>query len=333
MSIFDTNYQQKKNTFTVGGDTTHNNGTPRPTVAPKPTPRTSTRNSTKKSMASPKTGLASTLTTDQIKKINQPLVVDTSYVKSGSKPMAKLPAIAAPTVTPQVEPTTPVKDPMQGLSNTANAINAIQGITSGILAYKSVQSLDKMKPALVTPTHIEAAKITDTGAQMRAAGDQQIESSVGTAREDALRSGRSDMGGVFLAKELDAKNSLAGTIEGMRTNIEQANVQAENRVREVNANADAQAANINQNAINSMNQFKTQMKGATIQAGIANVNQNVNGIMANVYGNEQRKADLARYEDASEMELATMIGRAQTEEAYTGLVNIYRRKYPNGKYL
>ena len=137
----------------------------------------------------------------------------------------------------------------------------------------------------------------------------------------------------MLGKELEGKNSLAGQIEGIRTNIEQANVNAENRVREINANADMQAANINQQAINNMTQFKTQMKSAALQTGLANINQNTNGILSNAYTAVQRKDDLARYENATEMELASMISNAKTQESYTGLLNIYRKRFPNGKYL
>lgn len=268
------------------------------------------------------------------KELTPDITPRTNYVKSGVTPpiQSKIPKTS---ITPSIaeEMDGKPKDAMGNLNKTANVINAIQGIGSGLLAYQSVKSIDKMKPALVTAPHIEAARISDTGAQQRVAGDQQIESSVATAREDAVRSGRTDLGGVFLAKELEAKNSLAGQIEGYRTNIEATNAGAENRVREINANADMQAANINQQAINTMNQFKTQMKGATVQAGIANVSQNMAGIVANTYGDVQRKADLSRYEDATEMELATMIGRSTDNATVAGLMGIYRKKYPNGKYL
>lgn len=213
----------------------------------------------------------------------------------------------------------------KGLSieRTADIINGVQAVGSGLLAYASSRSASNLKPSLLSAPTLTAKHVTDTGAQQAAAGEQRIASSIEGARESALRQGRTGLDGVFLSKEIEAGNTLAGQIEGMRTNIEGMNVAADNRVAEINATNKMNIDNINANAINSMNQFKTQMKSQALQTGLVNANANVNGIMQNAYAQKMMKLDQNRYDQSQDMELDIAIAKnANNMETMTYLQSI-----------
>ena len=116
-------------------------------------------------------------------------------------------------------------------ANAINAINAAVGLGLGIYGAHQINKMQR--PSMVSAPQIEAAKIRDTGAQMMTARKGMIEQSANTSREALRRAGRSDLNATITAGETRALNEAAGSIEGMRANINAANVAAEKRIRKL----------------------------------------------------------------------------------------------------
>lgn len=174
-------------------------------------------------------------------------------------------------------------------ANAINAINAAVGLGLGIYGAHQINKMQR--PSMVSAPQIEAAKIRDTGAQMMAARKGMIEQSANTSREALRRAGRSDLNATITAGETRALNEAAGSIEGMRANINAANVAAENRVREINATTKMQADQFNSQLQASFNQFRSQLGSQNLSTTVQNVSANLGGIAQNNYAQALRKRD------------------------------------------
>lgn len=174
-------------------------------------------------------------------------------------------------------------------ANIINATNAAVGLGLGIYGASQINKMQR--PAMVSAPQIEAAKIRDTGAQMMAARRGMIEQSANTSREALRRAGRSDLNATITAGETRALNAAAGSIEGMRANINAANVAAENRVREINASTKMQADQFNSQIQASFNQFRSQLGSQNLSTTVQNVSANLGGIAQNNYAKALRERD------------------------------------------
>lgn len=174
-------------------------------------------------------------------------------------------------------------------ANIINATNAAVGLGLGIYGASQINKMQR--PSMISAPQIEAAKIRDTGAQMMAARKGMIEQSANTSREALRRAGRSDLNATITAGETRALNEAAGSIEGMRANINAANVAAENRVREINASTKMQADQFNSQIQASFNQFKSQLGSQNLSTTVQNVSANLGGIAQNNYAKALRERD------------------------------------------
>lgn len=174
-------------------------------------------------------------------------------------------------------------------ANAINAINAAVGLGLGIYGAHQINKMQR--PSMVSAPQIEAAKIRDTGAQMMTARKGMIEQSANTSREALRRAGRSDLNATITSGETRALNEAAGSIEGMRANINAANVAAENRVREINATTKMQADQFNSQLQASFNQFRSQLGSQNLSTTVQNVSANLGGIAQNNYAQALRKRD------------------------------------------
>jgi len=174
-------------------------------------------------------------------------------------------------------------------ANAINAINAAVGLGLGIYGAHQINKMQR--PSMVSAPQIEAAKIRDTGAQMMTARKGMIEQSANTSREALRRAGRSDLNATITAGETRALNEAAGSIEGMRANINAANVAAENRVREINATTKMQADQFNSQLQASFNQFRSQLGSQNLSTTVQNVSANLGGIAQNNYAQALRERD------------------------------------------
>lgn len=196
---------------------------------------------------------------------------------------------------PYVEKVNPVKSPVDAMTkatNTANIINGVNSAVGGGLALYGLAQVDKMKAptSLQAPT-IEAKLIRDRGAAIATANKGEIDTQLNTAREGLLRRGRTDMLPTLVGKGMSAVNQSSAQIEQLRMGIEQANVGAENRVREINANSKIQVGQFNTQVGQQFNQFKAQLSGSILSAGIQNVSANLSGIAQNNYAAAMYKSD------------------------------------------
>jgi hypothetical protein len=174
-------------------------------------------------------------------------------------------------------------------ANAINAVNAAVGLGLGIYGAHQINKMQR--PSMVSAPQIEAAKIRDTGAQMMTARKGMIEQSANTSREALRRAGRSDLNATITAGETRALNEAAGSIEGMRANINAANVAAENRVREINASTKMQADQFNSQIQASFNQFKSQLGSQNLSTTVQNISANLGGIAQNNYAKALRERD------------------------------------------
>jgi hypothetical protein len=174
-------------------------------------------------------------------------------------------------------------------ANAINAVNAAVGLGLGIYGAHQINKMQR--PSMVSAPQIEAAKIRDTGAQMMTARKGMIEQSANTSREALRRAGRSDLNATITAGETRALNEAAGSIEGMRANINAANVAAENRVREINATTKMQADQFNSQLQASFNQFRSQLGSQNLSTTVQNVSANLGGIAQNNYAKALRERD------------------------------------------
>ncbi len=174
-------------------------------------------------------------------------------------------------------------------ANAINAVNAAVGLGLGIYGASQINKMQR--PSMVSAPQIEAAKIRDTGAQMMTARKDMIEQSANTSREALRRAGRSDLNATITAGETRALNEAAGSIEGMRANINAANVAAENRVREINATTKMQADQFNSQLQASFNQFRSQLGSQNLSTTVQNVSANLGGIAQNNYAKALRERD------------------------------------------
>ena len=174
-------------------------------------------------------------------------------------------------------------------ANAINAVNAAVGLGLGIYGAHQINKMQR--PSMVSAPQIEAAKIRDTGAQMMTARKGMIEQSANTSREALRRAGRSDLNATITAGETRALNEAAGSIEGMRANINAANVAAENRVREINATTKMQADQFNSQLQASFNQFRSQLGSQNLSTTVQNVSANLGGIAQNNYAQALRERD------------------------------------------
>ena len=181
-------------------------------------------------------------------------------------------------------------------ANAINAVNAAVGLGLGIYGASQINKMQR--PSMVSAPQIEAAKIRDTGAQMMTARKGMIEQSANTSREALRRAGRSDLNATITAGETRALNEAAGSIEGMRANINAANVAAENRVREINASTKMQADQFNSQIQASFNQFKSQLGSQNLSTTVQNISANLGGIAQNNYAKALRERDeeIQRYQ-------------------------------------
>jgi len=176
-------------------------------------------------------------------------------------------------------------------ANAINAVNAAVGLGLGIYGAHQINKMQR--PSMVSAPQIEAAKIRDTGAQMMTARKGMIEQSANTSREALRRAGRSDLNATITAGETRALNEAAGFIEGMRANINAANVAAENRVREINATTKMQADQFNSQLQASFNQFRSQLGSQNLSTTVQNISANLGGIAQNNYAKALRERDEA----------------------------------------
>lgn len=176
-------------------------------------------------------------------------------------------------------------------ANAINAVNAAVGLGLGIYGAHQINKMQR--PSMVSAPQIEAAKIRDTGAQMMTARKGMIEQSANTSREALRRAGRSDLNATITAGETRALNEAAGSIEGMRANINAANVAAENRVREINATTKMQADQFNSQLQASFNQFRSQLGSQNLSTTVQNISANLGGIAQNNYAKALRERDEA----------------------------------------
>lgn len=174
-------------------------------------------------------------------------------------------------------------------ANIINATNAAVGLGLGIYGASQINKMQR--PSMISAPQIEAAKIRDTGAQAMAAHKGMIEQSANTSREALRRAGRSDLNATITAGETRALNEAAGAIEGMRANINAANVAAENRVREINASTKMQADQFNSQIQSAFNQFKSQLGTQNLSTTVQNISGNLGGIAQNIYAKELRLRD------------------------------------------
>ena len=184
-------------------------------------------------------------------------------------------------------------------ANIINATNAAVGLGLGIYGASQINKMQR--PSIISAPQIEAAKIRDTGAQAMAAHKGMIEQSANTSREALRRAGRSDLNATITAGETRALNEAAGAIEGMRANINAANVAAENRVREINASTKMQADQFNSQIQSAFNQFKSQLGTQNLSTTVQNISGNLGGIAQNIYAKELRLRDEKMQKYAIEM--------------------------------
>lgn len=232
----------------------------------------------------------------------------TAQVYANKPEDIQAPVLKAPLLSINPEPTEPKARTIEDVdsltkatkgANAINAINAAVGLGLGIYGASQINKMQR--PSMVSAPQIEAAKIRDTGAQAMAARKGMIEQSANTSREAFRRAGRSDLNATITAGETRALNEAAGAIEGMRTNINAANVAAENRIREINASTKMQADQFNSQIQSAFNQFKSQLGTQNLSTTVQNISGNLGGIAQNIYAKELRLRDEKMQKYAIEM--------------------------------
>jgi len=222
-------------------------------------------------------------------------------------------------------------DPMAKTYKIANIVNGINTIVSGGLAAYSLSQINKMKaPAAVTAPVLEAKKVRDRGAATMANRKGLISQSANTSREGIIRSGRTELLPTITGKEMMAENEAAASIEGLRTNIEQINVNAENRMREINASNNINAQQINSNAQANFQQLQSQMRSGVVNAAVGNISNNLGGIVQNEYSQSMRSYDIKENEDNKKRSLDIQIAEsANNPYTYAALISLKKKLYPN----
>lgn len=164
------------------------------------------------------------------------------------------------------------------MSNILTGINTLANVGASIYGAKRI---NKERPMLASYQALEEpTKIANRSSSIYAAGKEEIDKAVNTARHQQSRFGIADAS--LVGKETEAMNRLSGQLSQYMTNIDAQNANIENQFKAQRYQTENQRGQFNAQAQNQFSIYKNQSLSNAMSGISTNVTSGLQSIVDNM---------------------------------------------------